>query len=109
MRMNGSIPARRSALPAFVIVVQMLACSAPALARGSAIDPDPASPSLTELLAREEAARARPAAPMVPLAEAVPVPARAPVVSGVVQGGVRQVYPHSGSGVTVLVPGARSR
>lgn len=76
----------------------------------SPIDPDPRAPSLGELLAREEAARAKvervaePAAPMTPV-EAVAKAAPAPMAP---RGSVRQVHPaFIQPAVTVLVPGGK--
>lgn len=89
--------------------------SGAAFAAGSSIDPDPRAPSLSELLQREEDAKARRAAnrieevippapsvtPVVPQAKAtIPAPPNA-------SKSVRQIYPspYGQSAVTVLVPG----
>lgn len=89
--------------------------SGTASAAGGSIDPDPRAPSLSELLQREEDAKARLAAnrieevippapstmPVVPQAKA-PIPA--PTTASKT---VRQIYPspYGQSAVTVLVPG----
>lgn len=107
MRMNGLTLARRSALSA--VLLGALVAVAPARAAAPAIDPDPGSPSLSELLAREDAARAKASLPLPPVVQAPTTPVHLPVTPGVPKGGVRQVYPPSNGGVTVLVPGARVR
>lgn len=98
-------------LGAFFLLLAMPASQA----ANSAIDPDPRSPSLGELLAREDAARAK-AAPR-PAVEPVAAPLAAPSAEPAdgaklspsrlapAKTGVRQVYPQPA--VTVLVPGAR--
>jgi hypothetical protein len=97
----------RQIMPVGVLVLSL---GAPvALAANSPIDPDPRSPSLGDMLAREEAARVRieRVVETAPLKEATPAsaPAPAPVVR---QGSVRQVHPvYAQPAVTVLVPGGK--
>lgn len=78
----------------------------PAFSANGSIDPDPRSPSLGELLAREESARAKVERAPQPAAS----PASAPVVSAPAapRGSVRQVHPaFNQPAVTVLVPGSK--
>lgn len=84
----------------------------PCLAAGSSIDPDPRSLSLSDLLQREDDARARAAAkavPVVPEAEMAPKPEALAKPTPSRPGAVRQVYPspYAAGAVTVLVPGGR--
>lgn len=87
-------------------LLSLLMVAPAALAANSAIDPDPRSPSLGELLAREDAAREKAAPrPVAPPPVVVPAAPVAPPASVPGKTGVRQVYPQPA--VTVLVPGGR--
>ncbi len=67
-------------LRVFGVVLAVLAGSASGRVAGSAIDPDPAAPSLGELLQREEDARAR--LPLPPVRKPVSARAKAAAAAG---------------------------
>jgi hypothetical protein len=98
----------RAPLCALAVLLSGFSC----WAAGNAIDPDLRSPSLSDLLQREDDARARAAAKAeaaVPVVQDQAAPAAAAKPAKAVSGPVRQVYPspYSAGAVTVLVPGGK--